>query len=55
MKDIEEKTVNVNVYWKLRYVERLDAAAARKGIRRNDYIKQAVAEKLEKDEQAIAK
>lgn len=44
----------VSVYWTPAFVERLDAVAEYNSQRRNDYIKQAVKEKLERDEKRIA-
>jgi len=42
----------VSVYWTPLFVKRLDAIAEHNSQRRNDYIKQAVLERLERDEKA---
>lgn len=54
MNSEKKQTKMVSVYWNPEFVKRLDVMAERSSQRRNDYIKQAVKEKLERDEERLA-
>lgn len=51
----ESANKGVIVYWAPEFVERMDEVAARLGLRRNGFIKQAVLKELERQEAKIKK
>jgi metal-responsive CopG/Arc/MetJ family transcriptional regulator len=51
----EKQDCPVNIYWTKTYLGRIDKVAKARAQRRNEWIKEAVREKLERDERALAK